>query len=52
MKILMNYYMEEEFYTVYHLQYTNSYYFPCPDTNGSLIRNFPPYINEKILMKY
>ena len=21
-------------------------------TNGSLIHNFPPYINEKILMKY
>ena len=35
-----------------HLQYTNLYYFPCPDTNGSLIHNFPPYINEKILMKY
>ena len=31
-----------------HLQYTNLYYFPCPDTNGSLIHNFPPYINEKI----
>ena len=35
-----------------HLQYTNLSYFPCPDTNGSLIHNFPPYINEKILMKY
>ena len=34
------------------LQYTNLYYFPCPDTNGTLIHNFPPYINEKILMKY
>ena len=31
-----------------HLQYTNLYYFPCPDTNGSLIHNFPPYINEEI----
>ena len=35
-----------------HLQYTNLSYFPCPDTNGRLIHNFPPYINEKILMKY
>ena len=50
MKILINYYTEEEFY--FHLQYTNLYYFPCPDTNGSFIHNFPPYINEKILMKY
>ena len=55
MKILINYYTEEEFYmsfTVYkfilHLQYTNLYYFPCPDTNGNLIHNFPPYINEKM----
>ena len=50
MKILINYYTEETFYmsfTVYNL-----YYFPCPDTNGSLIHNFPPYLNEKILMKY
>ena len=35
-----------------HLQYINLSYFPCPDTNGSLIHNFPPYINGKILMKY
>ena len=52
MKILKNYYTEEEFYSICHLQYTNLYYFPCPDTNGSLIHNFPPYINENILMKY
>ena len=25
-----------------HLQYINLSYFPCPDTNGSLIHNFPP----------
>ena len=27
---------------LWHLQYTNLYYFSCPDTNGSLIHNFPP----------
>ena len=51
MKILINYYTEEEFYVIYS-SYTNLSYFPCPDTNGILIHNFPPYINEKILMKY
>ena len=54
MKILINYYKEEEeeFYAVCHLQYINLSYFPYPDTNGSLIHNLPPYLNEKILMKY
>ena len=50
MKILINYYTEEEFYVIYSIQiYT---IFPCPDTNISLIHYFPPYINEKVLMKY
>ena len=51
MKIFKNYYTEEEFYMSFTV-YTNLSYFPCPDTNGSLIHIFPPYIKEKILMKY
>ena len=38
-----------------HLQYTYIYYFPCPDTNGSLIHNFPHYqwenFNEILIIK-
>ena len=30
-----------------HLQYTSLYNFPCPDTNGSLIHNFPPICQRK-----
>ena len=42
MKILKNYYTEKDFYMSFTV-YTILYYFPCPDTNGSLIHNFPPY---------
>ena len=52
MKILINYYTEEEFYmsfTVYKfIVFSLSGY----RTNESLIHNFLPYIKEKILMKY
>ena len=39
-----------------HLQYKNLYYFPCRDTNGSLIHNFPPMyqwenFNEILVIK-
>ena len=41
---------------ILYVQYTNLSYFPCPDTNGSLIHNFPPIyqwenFNEILIIK-